>query len=277
MSIYYPFPPVTDESCRMRKIIALEGMEMFATGSNQPMVILGIDESDGVKGEFVVKFKAGGRMTDPSAALREICGAYIAREIGLDVVEPVQIIVSEPFTQSMIGHALWAVCTASMGNNYGSRYVAKMPSLKPADCLTETQLHIGKKIFAFDAMIMNFDRSNAKPNMLTDGEKIVLIDHEVAFAFTMALPWVLPNAQPWILDKADREKMKQHYFWPHLVGRNVTFSEFNDDFASLNEVFWRNLRSRIPPEWSTNQIDRIQPYISEIVNHRAEFFDDLRL
>lgn len=276
MSTYSPFSPVSSANFVLRKVHALQGMDVLMTGSNLPMLIVGIEPTSGEKGEYVIKFKAGARMTDPSAALREVCGAYMAREIGLLAAEPTIIEVGQPFIDSLIGHDLWQIASNSLGSNFATVYISKAQSLKSTETLTEGQIREGKKIFAFDAMILNFDRSNGKPNMLTDGNNIFLFDHEIAFAFSMALPWD-QNPTPWILSDNDKQKLRQHYFWPHLVGKNVSFSELEQDFAALNEEFWRNLRLRIPPEWQTDQLDRIQPYISEIVNHRTEFLEDLRL
>ena len=71
--------------------------------------------------------------------------------------------------------------------------------------------------------------------MLTDGEKILIFDHELAFAFVFDL---IKNSTPWILSEKDTTLIKNHYFYPYLKGNEPKFEEFIKKFEYINEKFW---------------------------------------
>jgi hypothetical protein len=59
-----------------------------------------------------------------------------------------------------------------------------LPALRP----------VARETIAFDAFILNPDRTADRPNLLWKDEELVLFDHELAFSFLYAIGG---SAEPW--------------------------------------------------------------------------------
>jgi hypothetical protein len=109
--------------------------------------------------------------------------------------------------------------------------------------------------------------------MITDGNEIVIYDHELAFSFLMDL---LPNPSPWKFREADLEWIKVHCLLPKIKHKNYDFEEFIGRFNNLDEDFWTTAKGLIPPEWLTDQFDRIKQHFSAICNNKDAFILELK-
>jgi hypothetical protein len=87
---------ITDPEYSLPQIQALSGMRVLSTGTTEPMLIRGVDMNTGSRGQFVVKFTKGPRMSTTSACF-ETLGVWIGKELGLNVVEPVIIHIGQDF------------------------------------------------------------------------------------------------------------------------------------------------------------------------------------
>jgi hypothetical protein len=108
--------------------------------------------------------------------------------------------------------------------------------------------------------------------MLTDGEKIILFDHELAFGFVMD---IIKNPTPWIISESDLGWIKNHYFFPILKGNEHSFDEFVDKLEVLNDNFWNKLQQIIPKAWITDHFDKIKSNLTSLVLHKEEFKEQL--
>ena len=233
------------------------------------MLVLGVNANSGQRGEYVVKWSRGQRMTTDSCC-RELLGAWIGHQLNLHVVEPSVVIISPEFVETLIGGKGYRDAGNSIGLNFGSTYVPGYVEFVRNQRLTDEQMQQAQDIFALDLFLSNPDRRVSKPNLLTNGKDILLFDHELAFAFIMDLPF-LRNKTPWILRDQDREWIENHYFYSYLKHRQVDFSTIVDKLASLDAQFWTRTKQLLPPEWLNEQIDTIQDYLTAIITNRIEF------
>ncbi len=262
---------ITENDYSLPIIEALSPYESFETGANKPLLIRGVDRN-GNKGDYVVKFRGAERMSG-EACMRELLAAFIAAQMGIRVVSPVIVNISEDFVDLLQGNSAWQYASKSLGYNYGSEYIKKHTTIIPTQELSNHLLPYAQTIFAFDVTIQNPDRTNEKPNMLSDGTEIVIYDHELAFSFVMD---IFPNPKPWELRQADLEWINRHCLLPKIKGKDYDFEEFSNRFDNLDENFWTIARSLIPKEWLSDQFDKIKQHFSAICNNKEAFIIELK-
>src|SRR6185437_5976243 len=78
-----------------------------------------------------------------------------------------------------------------------------------------SQMSTAMDVYAFDALIQNIDRRRQNPNLATQGDEIVLFDHECAFSFLLA---IFPSPEPWDLSR--EAYLAEHVFRVPLQGSN---------------------------------------------------------
>ena len=262
---------ITEENYTLPIIEALSPHESFESGANKPLLITGADVN-GRKGDYVVKFRGAARMSN-EACMRELLAAFIAAQMGIRVVSPVIVNISQNFVELLIGNDAWQYANKSLGFNYGSEYIKKYSTILPTQDLNNHQLQYAQTIFAFDVAIQNPDRTNEKPNMITDGTEIVIYDHELAFSFVLD---IFTNPKPWEIRQTDLEWINKHCLLPKIKGKGFYFGEFSQRFDNLDENFWETARTLIPDEWLSDQFDRIKQHFSAICNNKDAFILELK-
>jgi len=266
---------LTDPNYHLPVIEALNPFNLFSYGTTAPMAVWGVDTSTGERSRFVVKFKNSGRMSTTSSAF-ELIGAWMAMELDLPVVEPVLVNVSSDFVETAIkGRDGYRTAMQSQGINFGCKYLEGYTNIpNSAFSLPAHLLETAKLIYVFDMFIANTDRGHQRPNVISNGSKLLIYDHELAFSFLQILPF-MRNPTPWILNEADRDLYKNHFFFKMLnelkpdLGREVALLDcFNTDF-------WVKVYKALPPDWINDQILEIESYLTSIVRNRAYFAESL--
>jgi hypothetical protein len=262
---------ITEPDYKIPIIEALTPHRFFESGANKPLLITGVD-SDGKKGDYVVKFKGAGRMSN-EACMRELLASFIASQMGIRIVSPVIVNISKHFIDLLIGNEAWEYANKSLDFNYGSDYLEKYMTMLPTQDLNNNQLRYAQTIFAFDLIIQNPDRTNEKPNMITDGTEIVIYDHELAFSFVMD---IFPNLKPWEIRQSDLGWINRHCLLPKIKGKEFDFPGFSERFDNLDKDFWDIARNLIPEEWYSDQFQRIKQHFSAICNNKDAFILELK-
>lgn len=266
---------ITDDGYLLPQIQALLGSHVLSSGTTQPMLIRGVDMNTGERNRFVVKFMNAPRMS-LRAACCEILGVWIGKELGLNVVEPVLIHIGNEFVETIVGRDGYQNARNSVGINFGSVFVEGYSELVNGKvALSNILLEEAKDIFAFDMFISNSDRGAGKPNVLTNGEKFLVYDHELAFSFVMLLPF-LRNKTPWILGDAEREMYEKHHFYPYLRNTQIDFHEFTERFLLIDHYFWERVSKFMPIEWKIEQIEDVKNYLRAIMEHKEIFAEQLK-
>lgn len=263
---------ITDKNYRLPIVYAQRFNSNLPNSANKPIVISGTDKNNGQKGDYVVKFRKAERMSE-EASMRELLASFIAMEMEIPVVEPAIIQIEENFVETLKGNDSWKAANNSIGDNYGSRYIKEYVTILLNKGLNNHQLPYAQDAFAFDMFIQNSDRTNNKPNLLTNGDEIVILDHEIAFGFIFA-PFVTPNI--WEMKENHKDWVRQHCLLPLIKGREYDYDSFSNKFDNLTEVFWRKASKLIPVDWHTNQFDSIKNILSSISVNRQHFIFELK-
>lgn len=265
---------ITSPDYFLPSITALAGGQIFSTGANKPQLIRGVCHETGEKSDYVVKYLGAERMY-PQACARELMAICIANQMDYFVPEPVVIDITNDFVESLVGNDAWLVASKSIGYNYGSQYITDgfQPIVK-GQKLPHSLLKKAVGLFAFDIFISNSDRTHDKPNMLTDGENILIFDHELAFGFAMEIP---ANPQPWLILDRHMTWLRNQYLFPILQGHEHNFDNFVNKLDLLDENFWIKLESIIPAVWMSDEFGKVKATLGTIIEHRTEFVQQINL
>lgn len=74
-------------------------IEEMGTSSNKPVLVRCVNESTGLKNDYVIKLKAGGRM-DERAFMKESIASLMAIALGLTTPTPAIAEITEMFIES---------------------------------------------------------------------------------------------------------------------------------------------------------------------------------
>lgn len=249
--------------------------EELLNSANQPLIITGIDVQSGLKGDYIVKLNASERM-HKEARLRELLGAFMAMELVLDVVEPAIITITQQFVDNQLGKPFYHKTLMSLGLNVGSKYLKGFTTLENNIQLTPQQEVAAQSIFAFDLLIQNNDRNYEKPNMITNGKQLIMLDHELAFGFHLVLPF-FRNNEPWKFPESEIGWVKKHCLLKRLKGNYDGLDQFSDVMVNINPAFWVKAKELIPDEWFDPEIfETIKAHVDSIIEHKNEYILNLK-
>lgn len=255
-------------------IEALEAGKVLSSGRTKPTIVRGVCRQTGVKSEYVVKFKASEHLWQGSN-LNEVLASFIAMELDFLLPEPVVVNVSSDFVDTMKDrHDNFNIASNSTGLNFGCALQTGFYEIVLGQPLNERMTLKFRDLFALDVFLGNPDRRISRPNFLTDGNNLLIFDHELAFSFAQLLSFSR-NPQPWIILKSDKQWLSENYAYNILKGRNINFTDFTDRLANLNNNFWNRAFELIPVEWQNEYLDVIKSYLNKIVYKRDEFAAEL--
>lgn len=241
------------------------------TGRTTPGVFLCEDEHGNPAGEYVVKLR-GNIETGNGGLLREIVGSILADELGIMCPQPAIVDVPGDLASAITDSRVVQAVRRSSGLNFGSRNITggyfAWPDEKP---IPPSLRSFATDIFVFDALIHNPDRRRGKPNLLWKGNELVVIDHEMAFSFLLAVPAV---KQPWLL--AEQPYLIEHIFFQHLKETEINLDRIIGSIEALNEDIWEGLTSIVPETWKGTEFERIRKHIKSVQQHLTEFVSDAR-
>lgn len=256
-------------------VYALEGHEEMENSANKPVLVSAVNEITGIRADYVVKLNASERMHE-EARMRELIAAFMAIELEIPVVVPAIINVSQDFCNTLIGKSYFQKATKSLGYNVGSEYLADHFILDNFISLNDAQEKNAQQIFSFDLMIENVDRNYSKPNMITNGNELRVLDHELAFGFIMTLPF-LRNPTPWLFNDGDLKWIKEHCLFKRLKGKVGELESFKGKLVRLDAEFWDKVQTLIPEEWFKEELFiGIKTHIDAMVVNRHEFITSIK-
>jgi hypothetical protein len=258
---------ITEENYTLPKITAVTVVDTAISGANRPLFIRGVDNHTKQKAIYVLKYQGAERMDNRTSG-RELLAAFLAKEWGLTVPEPVTVIVTEGFLNTITGHEDFKNIQKSKDClNFGNVKIMGDADITNHTDLTPNQIQQAAQVFVFDLIIQNADRRFEKPNLFLAKNRIHLIDHELAFGFLDTLPF-LRSPKPYILNETDVNSAMNHIFYRILQGnKRLDMRAVFQVFKQLPDTFWEKLKDIMPLEWQTSEINQIQKHITEIFDN----------
>jgi hypothetical protein len=264
---------ITDTSFHIPVVHATEADLVLASGRTRPMLVSGISEQTGERGEYVVKLR-GSTQISPTAPVRELVASLICAEIELPVPPLALIHVSQEFAETMVGHSNHEIVRNSLGLNFGTLYMTDYFEVIQGQYIPQAMKQQLYELFALDIFIGNVDRRLDKPNFLTNGKNLLYFDHELSFSFLDLFSFAR-NVNPWTILESDMEWIRRNFCFNYLRGTDYNFGNFVAKLSALDAPFWRLIKEAIPLEWPSDIVSTIEDYLTQIVLHRNEFGTEL--
>ncbi len=147
----------------------------------------------------------------------------------------------------------------SAGLNFETRFMAGGYVTWPVDDPVPVALRqTAVEILAFDAVIDNADRRREKPNLLWKGDELLVIDHEMAFAFTRLI------GQPHRpFESGASDFLSGHPFRAGLRRADVSLERFTGELEALSGSVIDALCNAAPQEFGTGHLDKIAVWLTE--------------
>ena len=264
---------ITNKDYYLPEIFGQLGVMRMDYGTTEPLIIRGVCTKTEQKGDYVTKFRNAPRMSI-EASCRELIASFVARELDLFVPDPALIRISPEFVNTLRGQYGYKNASNSIGLNFGCKLYDGFSVFPSNPTFSTKQFEEAKKIYAFDLFILNSDRNHEKQNMLTNGEDILIFDHEKAFGFVFDISG---NSNPGELIPNELYWIKNHFLYNYLRQRRdeCSFDEFIESLSNLNNIFWKRVDSFIPPEWQTPQNIKIKETLMTIVENRQLFLEQI--
>lgn len=269
---------ITDKDYYLPHIYAVSPLGEASSGTTSPVIIRGIDEATGDEsGEYYLKPLAAPRMS-AKASMFELVAAFMAKELELNVAEPVLINVTEPFVELCRGQSYYQRVAGSIGINFGSKnFGGGFYTWLPETALSYTLEDEALRIFIFDMLIQNVDRGHQKANVNTNGKELKIFDHELAFSYTDLIGFA--TKEEWKLDENGFEKdlIFHHLFHRYLKGKNqLPVDEAVDLIKLLDTAFWKKVEKLIPANWIDQSFKKIKQHTLGVVTNVNSFKTEIR-
>lgn len=228
-------------------------------------------EDTGAIRDVVVKLRGG--MESSMGSLCELYGALLASHFSLDTPSPCLVLITDEFAEVAsyeLQEEKARMIRESVGWNYGSEAL-KAFSIWPVNRrVTPQQEATAMDVFAFDALVQNVDRRRENPNLGTQGDQIVIFDHECAFSFLLA---ILPSPRPWEL--VNEVYLANHVFRSSLNGLQYDGS-FREKLSSLSDDVIAGFVENVPDEWPRDYIPRIEQHLRLMRDNAEVFINNLQ-
>jgi hypothetical protein len=209
-----------------------------------------------------------------AAQMCELYASLLGAHFGISCPRPAIILIerdlAEATAQYLVGDARrQQIMRNSVGLNFGSQFLTNLATWPVDKIIPATLEEAALKIFAFDALIQNPDRTFQNPNLGTRGDDLFIYDHESAFSFLLS---IFPGETPWLL--TSEGYLENHVFANLLHG--VRFpSEFTEALADLSSSVVNLFSDQIPIEWRSPYVMKIESHLKSLQEHAAEFADEV--
>jgi hypothetical protein len=234
----------------------IESLGADKTTDNQ-LLICGINPETLIKGDYIVN--------NNQVAGRELLASFMASELDINVPSPALINVSSELSKTFQND----VSSLQFGTEYKVGYYGIIRN-QPLSEFQRLQIN---QIFPFDIFISNVARRTEHPNLLTDGNNLLIFNHQSAFDF---LNDGYKNKTPWEFRPQDKDWIKSHVFFPYLKNKFPDFSILINKLERLDDNFWNKAFSLIPEEWKTDELEEIKSHSQAIIANKNTFLQSLK-
>jgi hypothetical protein len=257
----------------LRTVTATRYVTPLREGGSLPAIVEADDS-----GLYVLKFVGAGQ--GPRALIAELVAGELARAMGLRVPELVLVEVDAMLGRAEPDGEIRDLLKASTGLNLALDYLPGSitfdPAAGPAPGAEEAS-----SVVAFDAYVMNVDRTPRNPNLLSWHRALWLIDHGAALYFHHAWETASANVRsafipikdhvllPWASELRAAEATLRRRLTPEVLERTVRWIPDPwlgkvDAFASTEEHRAAYLT------WLSRRLEASPAFIEEAERARAQ-------
>ena len=169
------------------RLTAVRFDRFMGSGRTSPVLCACEDSLGNPVGDLVLKLR-GGMEDGITGSLCELLASRLASYFGMAVPAPAIVTIEEEFAKLVASLDSTGTDSTkinrmrnSVGPNFGSRLIAGVNTWPVDKSIPEAMVQAATEVFAFDSLVQDPDRRYNNPNLLTRGDEIFLIDHEMAF------------------------------------------------------------------------------------------------
>jgi len=217
------------------------------SGETRPLVIAARTEDDTAV-EVILKVRhpeSGIHFEGTSLACELIC-AVLARAVGLPVADYSIVEVTKEMASAVPDARIRKLLENNIGMNFGTRL---LEGFDDWHYLNDPRNPVLQAVFAdvmtFDAIVLNTDRRTAKPNLLWQGDRVVMIDH------ALALPVYTWSPDPFTpVSLLTDAQVRDHCVFRQLYDKRAPFTGITDQWKiTVSPEDLTALRGMIPSSW----------------------------
>lgn len=210
--------------------------------------------------------------------VRECVAACFAHALGFNVPTPYLVHMSQEFIQAISDPSARDRARKSNPVAFGSEYLRGFSVPNSQGQIPSGLVNAAAEVFAFDVLVGNTDRRVGKPNCLTDGSRVALIDHEQAFGVLDEFPFARVN--PWQTGGANAVVTgTPHIFYAAIKGKSLDFSRLEGVLLRMTDTEIQGYASVVPQEWGPSAVahgHELVDYLMELRKNAAAAFSEVR-
>ena len=183
-----------------------------------------------------------------AALVSEAVAAVLAADLGLPVPEPYLVTVEPDFAAGIPDEEIVALAQRSNTVWYGSKRLPSGYTTWPVGKqIPKDAIPVAAEVFAFDALIANFDRRPENPNCLFLGSSLAIFDHELAFLTEGIIGW----RPPWETGSLESFRRPQsHLFVDQLRAKALNLDRLSGAWLAVSDERLQTYRRALPAEWA---------------------------
>ncbi|MGB4846493.1 MAG: HipA family kinase [Saprospiraceae bacterium] len=264
------------EDFMLDQMMPVQHHKELGSSSNKPMLTTCFNIGNSVKKDIVVKLMASERMS-ADACMKECVASLMALALNIETPRPVSVLIQDLFIQSRKGYEDIKRYEPSKGINFGTEFIYGLEEIYPLYQLENHLRSEALKIFAFDLLIQNIDRTlpPGKPNLFTDHHHLYILDHELAFAF---LDLIIPSKEkPWQFGEESLFWVRSHILYIILRHKQLDYSALKGMLTAFTPQYWHEIRRILPKEWQNKaRLQQIERHVTEVRDHEDEFIHSIQ-
>ena len=243
----------------------------LACGATAPLLVR-CRWPSGVMQDVIAKFSW--EQCPPQGRARELVGCLLAHRVGLTAGSPVfvrlnaDMLVEYEYAQPTTAGRIRRSVVPGFGSVLIPQHstMAVHPGGVPATLIGQAT-----EIWAFDELILNVDRNKHKPNCLTDGTRIAVIDHEKALVcqgrgFLFLEPW----QETW-------KPLESHLFYDAVLAGRSSIDKLHQEWSTVSEADIAGIANAVQISWGVKStVDKIVAYLYELRLNLDSAFANLK-
>lgn len=253
------------------KAVGYNGVVSVASGASEPLIIVVKAEADGKLYDVYAKL-TDKLHTGIKGYTAEAIASLLAADLGLHTPQPFAVTIDDNFIASVTDEDIRRRLEKSAKVIFATQGLPPSAKVPTTDMpLSPAQLKTAGNIFAFDALIENYDRGgDGKANCLLNDDTISVIDHEKAFPSAMGLP-LLGRKNPWEIGSLERYRSSgSHLFINQILKHSskIDMSDFFSLWSSLTTERINEYGNCLPSQWSNDNNSCVALILQHIVDIR---------
>lgn len=252
---------------------------MLSSGRTRPLVVecsrshtLVPDEdtqaSSDLKGSslFVVKGFDLPEITN-FGLFSEVFGNQLARSLGIDTPAPCLVHLSLPFVEATNFVLRREKLALSPGIASGCEYFSRGYSNVSAQSLSSDEFEQAIRIYGFDLLVQNPDRTVVRPNCAARSGQIKLFDFETAFSFVLLIG---TQNRPWEVSKHGLGP--KHLFYSELLRKKrvLDWKPFIKSVAGITAGGIDEMIEGLPQDW-LEHAPKVRAHLLEVAKNAHKF------